>query len=53
MTMTTYTAPMLRIVRRRTQLVAFKQAARFGYTAAKGVALGAGLYLTLCFVLGQ
>jgi hypothetical protein len=33
--------------------MAIKQAARFGYTAAKGLALGIGLYLSLCFVLGQ
>lgn len=51
--MTAYPTPMLRIIRRRSQLVAIKQAARFGYTAAKGLALGGGLYLTLCFVLGQ
>lgn len=51
--MTTYPTPMLRIIRRRSQIVAIKQAARFGYTAAQGIALGAGLYLTLCFVLGQ
>lgn len=53
MTMTTYPAPMLRIIRRRSKITAMKQAARFGYTAAKGLALGAGLYLILCFMLGQ
>ena len=53
MTMTTYPAPMLRIIRRRSQLAAIKNAARFGYTAAKGLALGTCLYLSLCFVLGQ
>ena len=51
--MTTYPAPMLRIIRRRSRIVAIKQVARLGYTAAKGLALGASLYLTLCFVLGQ
>ena len=51
--MTTYPAPMLRIIRRRSRIVAIKQAVRFGYTASKGLALGAGLYLTMCFVLGQ
>ena len=51
--MTTYPAPMLRIVRRRSQLVAIKQAARIGYTAVQGIALGVGLYLSQCFVLGQ
>lgn len=53
MTMTTYPAPMLRIIRRRSRFTAIKNAARFGHTAAKGLALGAGLYLILCFVLGQ
>lgn len=53
MTMMTYPAPMLRIIRRRSQIVAIKQAARHVYTAAKGLALGAGLYLILCFALGQ
>lgn len=53
MTMATYPAPMLRNIRRRSQLSAIKNAARFGCNAAKGLALGAGLYLSLCFVLGQ
>lgn len=51
--MIAYPAPMLRIVRRRSQLVAIKQAARFGYTAAKGIALGAALYLSLVFILAN
>ena len=51
--MTAYPAPMLRIIRRRSHLLVLKQAARHGYTAAQGIALGAGMYLILCFVLGQ
>lgn len=51
--MTAYPAPMLRIIRRRSHLLVLKQAARHGCTAAKGIATGVGLYLTLCFVLGQ
>ena len=51
--MTTYPTPMLRIIRRRSRFLALKQAARYGYTASQGIALGAGLYLALCIVLGQ
>lgn len=51
--MTAYPAPMLRIIRRRSRFLAVKQVARHGYTAAQGIALGAGMYLILCFVLGQ
>lgn len=51
--MTAYPAPMLRIIRRQSQLLALKQAARHGCTAAKGIAIGVSLYLIFCLVLGQ
>lgn len=49
--MITYPTPMLRIIRRRSQVVAIKQAARHGIAAVKGLAIGAGLYLALVFAL--
>lgn len=50
--MIAYPAPILRIIRRRSQIVAMKQAAHHGYVAIKGLAVGAGLYLALVFILG-
>lgn len=50
--MIAYPAPMLRIIRRRSQVVAMKQAAHHGYVAVKGLAIGAGLYLMMVFILG-
>lgn len=51
--MIAYPAPMLRIIRRRSHVLALKQAARHGCTAAKGIAISVGLYLTLCILLSQ
>ena len=50
--MTAYPAPMFRIIRRRSQIVAMKQAAHHEYVAIKGLAIGAGLYLGMVFILG-
>ncbi|MGV0999629.1 MAG: hypothetical protein ACOYBQ_09905 [Fluviibacter sp.] len=50
--MIAYPTPMLRIIRRRSQIAVIKQAARHGFVAAKGLAMGVGMYLMLVFILG-
>lgn len=48
-----HSAPMLKTIRRRSNLLVTKRIVHRCHYPAKGMAVGVGLYLTLVFVLGS